>query len=129
MIYNDGTYEESELVWFVGYEDNNLYCMDRTGKINLVAIIPADTTNGDRYRANPICIKNGDIVVCFPDKSKKIYIYNINTMEMVDISLHVKAKRLTISNGWVFNDKLWCISYRTGQLFKCNLETKCVENV
>ncbi len=125
MIYNDGTYEENGEVWFVGYLDNVLYHIDSTGKLKVVVKIPTEST--DAYRMNPICIKNNNKIICLPDKSKKIIIYDIETKEFKEILLSLSASRYTITNAWVEENILWCISYRTGELIKCNLENQAVE--
>lgn len=75
MIYNDGTYEEEDSVWFVGNTDNCLYCMDKNGYTSLVTMLPVEGNTNDTFRQNPMCIKDGHCVVCLPDRAKKIYIY------------------------------------------------------
>ena len=122
MIYNDGTFEENGNVWFVGYVDNILYHIDTIGSIEIVAIIPTEDT--DTYRMNPICIKNKNEIICLPDRAKKIMIYNIETKEFREIPISLNVDRCTISNAWVEEDYLWCVSYRSGELIKCNLENK-----
>jgi hypothetical protein len=72
MILNDKTFMENDKVWFVGYLDNILYCMDKECSIEMVTILPSN--NGERYRANQICIKNEEKIYCLPDKAKDVYI-------------------------------------------------------
>lgn len=129
MIYNDGTYEEEDSVWFVGNTDNCLYCMDKNGYTSLVTMLPVEGNTNDTFRQNPMCIKDGHCVVCLPDRAKKIYIYNLLDKCMDEISMPSDTQRLGIYNAWIYNGEIWCITYKTGELFRCSVQNRCVNRV
>lgn len=130
MIYNSGTFEEKDKVWFVGDLDNYLYCMDKKSmETSIVALIPHLNDKDNPYRANSICKKYENNIICFPDKSKDIQIYNIIDKSFDSINIDLDVKRLGIYNGWVYNGKIWCVTYSSGKLIKCDIETKKVEKI
>jgi hypothetical protein len=122
MKYNDGTYEENGEVWFVGYEDNIIYHMNTNHETEIVAKIPVENT--DTYRMNPICIKDNNRIICLPSRSKSIYIYDIVSDKFDEIAVQLNVARYSIDNAWIVDDVLWCISYRSGDLIRCNLSNK-----
>ncbi len=125
MIYNDGTFQENGDVWFVGYLDNVIYHINSDGKTEVVAMIPTEGT--DTYRMNPMCIKNENEIICLPDRGKSVIIYDVKTSQFRNIHISLNSNRYAIMNGWVEGDVLWCVSYRTGELIKCNLKNKVIE--
>ena len=127
MILIDGTFEEDDKIWFVGNKDNILYCMDKDFHTEMVAVVPA--YEEDYYRANPICIKDENKVFMLPDKAKEIYVYNLENGDLTEISINLPCQRCSISNGWVIEGTLWCISNRIGELLKCNIRNNNVEKI
>lgn len=119
MIYNDATYEDAGRIWFIGNLDNNIYNMNKTNEIEIIDAIPIQTA--DTYRMNPICLKNNDDLICLPDKAKDICIYNITSRSFYKIPIQLDVERYSINNGWVVDNTLWCLSYRSGDLIQCDL--------
>ena len=53
---NDGMYLEEGIAWFVGSQDNIIYCMDiSTMQVTPIASLPNNSPN--MFRLNPKCIK------------------------------------------------------------------------
>lgn len=121
MIYNDGTYEENGEIWFIGYNDNIIYHMSQNHEVELIDKIP--TKGIDTYRMNPMCIKDKNRLICLPSKSCSVYVYDIEKQQFKEIPIKLDVNRYSIENAWVEGEILWCISYRSGELIKCNIET------
>lgn len=126
MVRIDGACEKDDIIWFVGNEDNILYCMDKSYNAKMVSIIPADI---DRYRANPICINDEQNIYMLPDKAKKIYMYDMMHENITEIPVDLPCTRYSIQHGWVVNGVLWCISNRVGELIKCNISSRKIEKI
>lgn len=130
MIYICETFEENDKVWFVGDLDNYLYCMDKKSmETSIVAQIPYLDERNNPYRANAKCIRYEENIICFPDKSKDIQIYNTTNNAIDSIHIDLDARRLGIYNGWIYNGKIWCLTYSVGKLIKCDIELKKVEKI
>lgn len=120
---NDGMYLEEGIAWFVGSQDNIIYCMDiSTMQVTPIASLPNNSPN--MFRLNPKCIKYDNIIICLPDRGKKIYIYNIENKTFEEVSVKNPSDvRISIFDTWIDEKILWCISYGMNQILELNLET------
>lgn len=129
MIYNSGTCEGKSKVWFIGDFDNWLYSISSKGEISIEAVIPLDKNVNSPYRANSYCLEENDCVYIFPDKAKTLYKYNINTKEIVQSEIKFNSSRYSIYWGCVIDNKLWCVTFNTGELLKINLKELLIEDI
>ena len=56
-------------------------------------------------------------------------IYNLEKRGFSEIPIKINATRYSFAFAWIYDRYLWCMTYRTGNLLKCNLDKNTVERV
>lgn len=123
MIDYDSAYYDGEYFWFIGRGDNVIYLISNEYRIEAVAKIPS----GVNLRDTPNCIRHTNSIICLPDKGKKIVIFNLITKKMDYIDVQISRARTSILNAFMYKDRLWCVSYSSGEILKCNVYSCEVE--
>ncbi len=128
FIWSDGWYIEDRNAWFIDGQRDVLCCLDlETSECEYVVQIPNSNTN--KFRLNPRCIKRENEIYCLPDIGDNIWIYNIDKEYFENIKIDNPNKdRLSITNIWEFNNKLFIVSVGLKKIIEINPEHKVVDN-
>jgi len=125
VISNDGVFQENNDVWLVGNSDNIIYHINEKKQICAIAQVPCN--DGDMWRRHPLCVKTNNKLICLPDRSNKIFIYDLSIKAFEEISLGFEFEKYGLGNAYIEDDFLWCFSYRFGKLYQCDLMKGSVE--
>lgn len=126
-MYIDDIYCDKDGIWFVGINDNILYRIDCNNEICPVKMIPYE--NRSCFRNSSVCYKKEKKVYCFPEREKKICIFDIEKDIIEDIELESNEERLSIFNAWLIDDFVWCVSFRNNRLYMINKNSQKIEKV
>lgn len=119
----DGACKREENIWFVSRDDNILYKYDIINKTRTSIATFNDTYKSVVFfRLHPNCIEYNNRIICIPDKAHSFIFYNIEleTFNQLEVNID-REKRLDISDFWIIDGILWCVSRRTNKIIGVRL--------
>lgn len=120
---------EGDKAWFVSTIYNMLFCADiKTRVCEFVAEIPGG--NSLQYCKNPICMGNEDAVFCMPVYGDCIWVFQKNLKQWFKVEIDNFGHNGLIQICWsfVYDNKIYAVSYEIGRIIEINLATKKIEN-
>ncbi|MGN0497171.1 MAG: hypothetical protein ACI4GW_13170 [Lachnospiraceae bacterium] len=127
MIKCDITFQDEELIWFIGIHDHTLYSVNKNNEITIRCILPyAGNIN---LRAYSSCVKYQNKILCLPVRANDICIYDIESDRLDKIYIETANDAvLALQDNWVINDTLWSLSRTTKTLYQIDILNKRVVN-
>lgn len=108
FVWSDNWWFDNGEAWFVAGDMNILFFM-KGNEAYYVSQIPSETVF--EFRKNPRCIKNGDVIFCFPDEGEYIWCYHLNNNSWTSICVENPKKiRLLCSNIFFVQNKFYIVS-------------------
>lgn len=128
FIWSDGWYIEDGKAWFVDGQRDVLCCLDfQTDECDYVQKIP--NLNINKFRLNPQCVKRKNEIYCLPDIGDCIWIYNLDKKCFEHIKIdNSNNDRLSITNLWEFNNKLFIVSVGLKKIIEIDPKLKVIDN-
>ena len=127
FIWSDNWWIEGTIAWFVDGQQNMLFQLDLESKsCKLLAAIPS--SNLDRFRINPKCIKYEECIYCMPTYGDCIWVYNIVNSEFNKINIVNKEQvPLGINNFWLFEKNIYAVSTGLKKIVRIDLVSRKTE--
>lgn len=122
MIRFDSSFDDGNNVWFIGNENNIIYCMDYD--LNIWMVLDLNLNRECVRWGSPYCTKYDDLMICLPSREKKIKLVNLHTNEISEIKVEISADRYNIPYCLKRNNDLWCLSTSSGELIKIDIQKK-----
>lgn len=108
FLLNDGMYVEEEKCWFLSACDSELFWWDRdNGELRFVSQVP---NAFGRWRWVNRCVKNDNVVYCFPENGDTIWAYDLKKGTWKNLFCEEKGKRLKCVQCWVNNNEIYAYS-------------------
>ncbi len=128
MVPNEQIFFEESNAWFVNHNENILYRISiSTEECKEIARIP----NGKSglYRANPLCLKYKDDIICLPVSNECIWFYNLKCNEFEKMKVeNPQTEAIGFRWAWIIDATLWAWASGLKQLVEINLESREIEN-
>jgi hypothetical protein len=123
FIWSDNWWIDNDGIWFVSGDMNRLFFMDKSrNEAIYVSRIPSSNTQ--EFRKYPRCLRKDNIVFCFPDEGESIKCYSLEDFSWKSIHINNPDKvRLSCSNMWTVQDKLYIVSVGLKQVIEFNIDT------
>lgn len=127
FMWSDNWWIEGTTAWFVDGQQNMLFQLDLESKsCKLLAAIPS--SNLDRFRINPKCIKYEECIYCMPTYGDCIWVYNIVNSEFNKINIVNKEQvPLGINNFWLFEKNIYVVSTGLKKVVRIDLVSRKTE--
>ena len=106
---HDMEYYSGDSIWYVE-RDSNILCRIDNNNVVFCGTIPY---YGEiPYRMHPYCIHIDGLVICLPDIGETIVTYDCKKESFSEVKVNIDMEniRLRISNFWIYNGRLWCVS-------------------
>lgn len=123
MILNDGICLNQEKGWFLGMKTPMLYEVSMSDfEINPLCMIPAKSGISERV-SQKIIYKNDKLYI-LPDRSKTLYILDLNNVDIAEIDVPEAFARPCMLNGWFDKQILYCYMHLDDSIASFDIETK-----
>lgn len=122
-------YVDGEQAWFVDSEQSILFCVNlHTRVCEFQEEIPSE--NSKRYGLNPRCVGFGDDIFCMPSMGTHIWVFQKKIRKFLKIGIDNFDRCSPIGVYWsfVYNDKIYAVSYGIGRIIEINPVTKEVDS-
>lgn len=127
FIWGDNWWQEGEESWFVSGEMNCLFRIEENSREAIyVSRLPSRSIC--EFRKNPRCLKNNDVIFCFPDEGEFIWCYHLNddTWKSINID-NPENIRLSCFQTWIVQSELFIISNGLRKIIELNIDEQKIE--